>query len=188
MNKHEWSKKHDRLSTVEYKKAHKLLNDWKRQNDITERCAVHHRDDTEETRQYNAKHYELWGFNEDGTFEYGKYVVFMTQAEHARYHNKGKVVSEETRIKMSTSKAGSNSPWYGKNLSEATRTKLSIAHLGKRHSEETLSKISAAHKGISALYNTYKNNGGILKWREFQKALKNGEITFEMQPITVYTK
>lgn len=169
---------------------------WKKENNITERCAVHHRDDTEETRKYNSEHYERWGCNEDGTFEYGKYVIFMTQADHARYHHKGKAVSEATRIKMSASKAGSNSPMYGKHHSEETCTKISAnnAHYwyGKNLSEEHRAKISAAmsatHTGTVALYAAYKNNGGILKWNEFRTALKNGEITFEVQPITVYTK
>ena len=79
---------------------------WKLANNITERCDVHHRDDTEETRKYNTEHYERWGCNEDGTFEEGKYVIFMTSAEHTAYHRTGKKFSEEHRAKLSAVQKG----------------------------------------------------------------------------------
>lgn len=81
--------------------------------------------------------------------------------------------------------------WKGKERSEEARAKMSTSHQGKKHSEETRAKmstkISAARTGVSVLYTTYKENGGILKWNDFCHALKNDEITFEMQPITIYT-
>ena len=130
---------------------------WKLENNITERCIVHHRDDTEETRKYNTEHYERWGCNEDGTFEEGKYVVFMTNAEHSTYHNAGeknpmygKKLSEETRAKLSLNHAdfsGKENPMYGKAHSEETRAKMSAARKGKKLSEETRAKMSTAHKG-----------------------------------------
>jgi hypothetical protein len=69
-------------------------------NNYTCRCVVHHRDDTEECRKYNEEHYERWGFNEDGTFEYGKYVIFMINTEHSAHHHTGAIRSEETCKKM----------------------------------------------------------------------------------------
>ena len=168
---------------------------WKRENNNTERCVVHHRDDTEETRKYNTEHYERWGCNEDGTFEYGKYVIFMTLSEHSYYHNAGKTVSEETRVKISAATQGERNPMYGKHHSEETCAKMSAAkqgeknpNYGKRFDGEHRAKISAAIQSEKVLYVAYKNNGGILKWNDFRKALKNGEITFEVQPISVYTK
>ena len=56
---------------------------------------IHHLRDTEEQRKYNDEHYEFWGFNEDGTFEYGKYVIFVTKEWHNNYHSQ----SEETNKK-----------------------------------------------------------------------------------------
>lgn len=44
-----------------YKYVHKLLNDWKIENNITTRCDVRHRDDTIECINYNNEHYNLWG-------------------------------------------------------------------------------------------------------------------------------
>lgn len=63
----------------------------------------HHLRDTEEQRKYNDEHYELWGFeiDENGNehFEYGKYIVFVTEEWHNNYHH----CSEETRKKRSES-------------------------------------------------------------------------------------
>ena len=253
MNKSEYYNGNDKYNYY-YKHVQKLLKDWKTENNIIERCVVHHRDDTEECIKYNNEHYELWGFEIDKNgnlkFEEGKYVQFMTHQDHARYHNTGeknhfygKHLSNEHKNKISTAMKGNNSPWYGKVLSAEHRHKLSISHIGKvlsdeqkkkisdtlkgritsqetkakmsqnnarywkgkHHSEETKEKIRAAQKGkklsdeayakVSAarqcakfLYNLYKNNGGILKWNDFNKALKNGDITFEMQPITIFTE
>lgn len=51
----------------------------------------HHLMETEEQRKYNNEHYEYFGFNQDGTFEYGKYIIFVTEEEHHLIHgNKGK--------------------------------------------------------------------------------------------------
>ena len=59
---------------------------------------------------------------------------------------------------------------------------------GKTHSDEARIKMSAKQKAFGLLWNVYKNNNGALSYNEFRKALKNGDITFEMQPITVFTK
>ena len=53
---------------------------------------------------------------------------------------KGKIVSEETRKKMSEFQKG-------KIVSEETRRKMSEWQIGKRHSEETRKKISESNKG-----------------------------------------
>ena len=188
--------------------THELLNEWKRANSITETCVVHHRDDTEECRKYNEEHYELWGFNLDGTFEYGKYIVFMTMSEHMQYHNAG-----VNNPMYGVRKFGVDNPFYGHTHSHESKEKMHIAHTGKKLSYEHKSKIAAAHigkprtdetkakisasrkgtfpsdeakakmslaqKGISILWKVYKNNNGILSYNDFRRALKNGDITFE---------
>lgn len=196
-----------------YITTHEMLNNWKQQNGIIDRCVVHHRDDTEGVRAYNEAHYELWGFNLDGTFEYGKYVVFMTHSDHMRHHHKGNTYmlgyhhTDEAKQKIRSNNAHY---WKGKKLSPTHIQNLRDNHqdftgdnnpfYGKKHTDETKAKISAAHKGksqdaeqvqkmretklkqmsvIKNLYNAYKENGGQLKWNDFQKALKNGEITVE---------
>lgn len=193
-----------------YKRVQYLLKEWKLENNITERCDVHHRDDSDECIKYNNDHYELWGFNEDGTFELGRYVQFMTATEHARYHhigNKnhmyGKRVSEETKAKMSAAHKGENNHFYGKHHTNEARAKITAANLGRTLSEETKAKISTTLKGkkrseenkaklrahmkaIKFLYDMYKRNGGNIKWNDFQKALATGDITFSDYAITVF--
>ena len=73
----------------------------------------HHLMDTEEQRNYNNTHYELWGFeideNGEEHFEYGKYIIFVTNEEHLKIHH----LSEETRKKISiATKARWNSADY----------------------------------------------------------------------------
>ena len=211
MNRAEWITDGRHLN--EYRRyVNHALKQWKLENNITEKCVAHHRDDTEETRKYNSEHYERWGFNENGEFIEGQYVIFMTHAEHTTYHNKqrsgqnsplyGRKHSTEARAKMSESRKGKKFSeehcakisanhahyWKGKKLSDETRTKMSAAQKDKKCPEEARAKMSVARQGVKVLYAAYKNNGGTLKWNDFRKALKNGEITFEMQPISVYTK
>lgn len=208
MNRAEWITDGRHLN--EYRRyVNHALKQWKLENNIIEKCVVHHRDDTEETRKYNSEHYERWGFNENGEFIEGQYVIFMTLSEHTAYHHIGKIsprrgkkCSEETCEKISVNNARY---WKDKKLSDETRDKISAANKGRKLSDETRAKMSATRKGkkfseehrakMSAtkqgekvLYVAYKNNGGILKWNDFRKALSNGKITFEVQPISVYTK
>ena len=192
MNKEEYWTLKSPKSTSEYKRSHNLLCEWKMNNNIAEQCVIHHRDDTEEVRAYNEAHYERWGFNEDGTFEYGKYVKFMTVAEHIAYHKTGE------------KRPGEKSGFYGKHHTEETLQKMSEAHKGRIFSEEHKQKISETHKGeknplfgknhsdeakakikakmidvmskICALYKQYKNDGGELTWKDFRKHIvKNSE-------------
>lgn len=186
---------------MNYKKQiTKILNQWKADNNLVGDYIVHHRDDTEECREYNKSHYERFGLNEDGTFEEGKYVIFMTTADHTRYHKTGKTYSLETRAKQSAARMGHA-------VSDETRAKQSIAMMGENNPakrpevrekmmgdnsptkrpevREKLSKNNCS-RGMSILYNVYKENGGQLKWQNFKHTLKMGEITFEMQPISVF--
>lgn len=81
-------------------------------------------------------------------------LVFLTRQEHLRLHNKGKILSEETKRKLSESRKGKQSGMLGRRHSEETRRKLSESHRGKssghkgkHHSEETRRRMSEAHKG-----------------------------------------
>lgn len=212
-NKEFWSGGRNIRNTY-YKYIHRLLEAWKIENNITECCVVHHRDDTEECKKYNDEHYERWGFNEDGSFEYGKYVIFMTNSEHMSYHNKCRKVSRETREKRRIKWLGDKNPNWGKPLSDETKAKISNTlkgrmpwMFGKHHSDETKEKLRAANLGktlsdeckakmraarkrnliyLRLLYNVYKSNNGAKKWNGFQKAIYNGDITFEERPISVF--
>lgn len=188
---------------------------------------IHHLIDTEEQRKYNDEHYELWGYNLDGTFEYSEYVIFVTHEEHVNIHKH----SEETRNKISESLSnywtiekraewskkisGDRNPFYGKHhipgkfsgknngmygkhlseehkqaiseanknkvVSEETRDKLSKAKsgekngmYGKRHTEEVLEKLKHS-RGVmlqqqaSVAYREHRENGGTMKWQDFRR-------------------
>lgn len=198
--------------TTELKYVRELLKQWKVDRNLTCRCCIHHRDDNDEVRAYNEAHYELWGFNLDGTFEYGKYVVFMTTAEHNVHHFKGekspwfgKHQSESIRKKNSEAhkgktpwnkgislpdRSGENHPFYGKHHSEESKRRISSTLKGHRLPQETKDKMSEARKarlvGLRLLYNMYKNNGGDKKWNDFQKELATGDITFSDYTITIF--
>lgn len=57
---------------------------------------IHHLMETDEQREFNSAHYERFGLNLDGTFEYGKYVIFVTKDEHNDIHCR----TEEFRLKQ----------------------------------------------------------------------------------------
>ena len=116
----------------------------------------HHLRDTEEQRKYNDAHYEMWGFNLDGTFEYGKYIIFVTPEEHCRIH----ADTAETRIKKSMS---GYKAWQDTNkranilnsrinivkspLTELHKQHLSEAHKGHKATVETKYKMSQTRRG-----------------------------------------
>lgn len=195
MNRQDWcnnSIKHDHSF---HKKAQTMCRKWKQDNGITCTCVVHHRDDNDEVRAYNEAHYELWGFNEDGTFEYGKYVLFMTRSEHRTHHNLGKQnpscthpYSEERRKRISQRMSGEGNPMYGKPRSEYVKQRSREAHLGTTLTAECKKKIALNNKTkyIKLLFDVYTQNGGRMKWQAFEHALKVGEITFELQPVSVF--
>ena len=138
------------------------FDQWKRKNGYTCKCVIHHRDDTEETIKYNSEHYELWGCDLDGTFEYGKYVIFMTNSEHIRHHKPNDYWTEESHVKQSASLTGrvftaKHREKIGAKLrgrtcpspSDETRHKMSESHkgtnnamYGKHHSDETRKRLS----------------------------------------------
>ena len=91
-------------------------------------------------------------------------LVKIKIAEFTSELHKGKIVSEETKQKISAKTKGRASPNKGKPMSKEQKQKLSIAHKGKdiapetvakilekrknyRHSEETKQKISTGNKG-----------------------------------------
>lgn len=279
MDQNEWNKSGKFPNKYEwYNQTRKIQKSLKFNKDISANV-IHHLRDTEEQRKYNDEHYEFWGFNQDGTFEYGKYVIFVTKEEHDEIHrdsletrqrtseasklnwqdenyrnnlvkkmyeswtyarkehiskirigrchseeskkkmsdhnwckgkhlpdeikkkisksekgkkiedwhrqrvsyaNKGKILSDETKQKMRVSKMGALNPRYnklgtmlGRHQSDEARRKLSEAKKGKILSAEHRQAISNSQQRIIGLYNQYKESGGLLKWNDFRKSLKN---------------
>lgn len=158
MNQKEW--KSSPMYNGKYfwhNKARKLQRSLQ-YNSNPKAVVIHHLRDTEEQRKYNDTYYERWGFNEDGTFEYGKYIIFVTEDEHSAIHNE----SEGTRAKIgeASRKNWQNEEYRnkiisankGKKLSESEKQFLREIHLGpnnhmygKSHSDSTKNKMRESH-------------------------------------------
>ena len=83
-------------------------------------------------------------------FQRGKIVSYDTRAKIGAANAvslRGKKLSEEVKAKISDALRGEKNPMYGKIVSNETRSKLSASHLGKKLSEEVKAKISASHLG-----------------------------------------
>lgn len=76
---------------------------------------------------------------------YGKHHTEETK-KILREKNLGKIVSEETRKKLSDSHSGEKHWNYGNRYSDEMRKKLSDAHIGKKLSEETKMKMRISQK------------------------------------------
>jgi len=113
-------------------------------------------------------------------------VVSDEQKEYMSYISS--CVSEYKRFLRSQSFSGKNNPFYGKKHTDESKKKMSKAGLGKSAywakgvspSEETRLKLhylNMENRGlVLEKYKTYRNNGGTLKWNEFQKQVKQGLI------------
>ena len=55
-------------------------------NSNKDAVVIHHLMNTDDQILFNTTHYERFGLNLDGTFEYGKYVIFVTKEEHNKIH------------------------------------------------------------------------------------------------------
>lgn len=104
MDQKEWKRLRDSnrslLDFTYYNNAREIQKSLKYNQDPNA-IVIHHLRDTEEQRLYNDTYYERWGFeideNGNTNFEYGKYVLFVTEEWHHNYHSH----SEETRKKIS---------------------------------------------------------------------------------------
>ena len=117
----------------------------------------HHLMDMPEQIEYNTNHYEMWGHDPDGSFTYGKYMIFVTEEEHRKIHKacaetKRKMrasalrvwKNKDHRIKMFKLRKG-KTPWNkGIPCSDEVKYKVSLANSGRIISEETKQKLSKA--------------------------------------------
>lgn len=124
MNQREWKLDKNKIWKY-YNKCRKIQKSLKYNNDPNA-IVIHHLRDTKEQQEYNDKYYEFWGFeideNGNESFEYGKYVIFVTKEEHCKIHSE----SEETRKKLSIhAKQYMNRP--------DTKLKYSLLFLGNKN-------------------------------------------------------
>lgn len=172
MNYKEWKKAcKEGLAPRRYDNASREIQKSLKYNSDPNATVRHHLRDTEEQRKYNDDHYELWGFeiDENGNehFEYGKYIIFVTEEWHSNYHKD----SEETKQRKSdASKKRWEDPDYRESQTAAIikvwsdddrRRKRSAAYTGKgnpfygkHHSKETLEKLSGENNGMYGKHHT----------------------------------
>lgn len=62
--------------------------------------------------------------------------------------NNPRIITEETRRKLSASKLGDKNPNYKKVPSEETKLKMSISQTGRHHTQESKDKIANSKKGV----------------------------------------
>lgn len=197
MNQKEWKTSGKFKGKYEwYNKTRKIQKSLQYNSD-EKANRIHHLRDTEEQRRYNDEHYELWGHNLDGTFEYGKYVIFVTEEWHNNYHAQSEETKKknsdavrasmtlEVRKRISNSLSGSGNPQYGKRGPQSTcygrcgelhpMYGKQSAFKGHHFSEESKKKLSesirAGIKFRDDQYNKYLEIGGSLPKRSFMKVL-----------------
>lgn len=89
------------------------------------------------------KEMELIRFHRSNNEEYG-----YNLSSGGEFPSTGITLSEETRRKLSESKRGDKSPWYGKKFSEEHRRKMRESHLGKHFwNDEQRAQISERQRG-----------------------------------------
>ena len=190
MNRNEWYTKGTKRDLTFKRLVDKKLKQWKVDNNITEACVIHHRDDNDEVKTYNEAHYERWGFNENNEFIEGKYVQFLTRSQHISYHQSGdrNVMYGKNHTKETLQKISDNNPWKGKHsnrlgahLTDEQKLHLSQinsgennAMFGKHHSAESRQKISDNLKGKMSgeknpFYGKKHNEESLKKMQDYYK-------------------
>ena len=174
MNRNEWYTKGTKRDLTFKRLVDKKLKQWRADNNITEACVIHHRDDNDVVKAYNEAHYERWGFDENNEFIEGKYVQFLTRSQHMSYHQSGDrnvMKDENTATKVSITKkalfaahpeiklCGSKNGMYGKNHTEETLQKLSDNNPWKgKHSNRLGACLTDEQKSHLSQINLGENN------------------------------
>ena len=150
-----------------------LTKDKKQHTRMVNRLVLQTYDPIENDHLYHAHHNNE--VRDDNRLENLKWELI---ADHIKEHHKGKVVSEETRRKLSESHKG-QTPWNkGRKMSESyhseeTKRKVSEALKGRVLSEETKRKIGEAHKGKLVSEETRRKlseaNKGKTPWNKGRK-------------------
>ena len=68
-------------------------------------------------------------------------LIFMTQFNHLQLHKKGKIFSEDHKLKLRNAN-------LGRKHSEESKYNMSVAHKGNKLSEKTKRKLSELNSGI----------------------------------------
>ena len=161
-----------------------LYKDSKRHTRLVNRLVMETYRPIENAHLYDAHHENR--VRDDNRLENLKWEL---KADHNREHHKGKVVSEETRRKLSEarkrrvlteeSKRKISETQKGKVVSEETKRKISEAKKGKRLSEETRRRMSEARKGIVFSEEHRKKLSEMKCWNNGTKTIRSKECPGE---------
>lgn len=124
MNRKEWLKCENKETRWRWYHKCEEIRKTLKYNPDPNATHKHHLFDTPEQIEYNNTHYEMWGFNEDGTFEYGKYIIFVTPEEHSKIHGISEITKQQIRDSM-PDRTGENNPMYGRHWSDEERLAIS---------------------------------------------------------------
>ena len=152
-----WKAVHSGANVREYDLKSREIQKSLKYNPDPKATVRHHLLDTPEQIEYNTNHYEMWGHDLDGSFTYGKYMIFVTEEEHHKIHQ----VCIETRrrmresalrvwkrkdhiAKMSCIRKGKSPANKGKPMSDEQKKKIGEANKGREVSSVTRLKLSVA--------------------------------------------
>lgn len=152
-----WKAVHSGANVREYDLKSREIQQSLKYNHDPNATVRHHLLDTPEQIEYNTNHYEMWGHDLDGSFTYGKYMIFVTEEEHHKIHRACIETRRRMResalcvwkrkdhiAKMSAIRKG-KSPWNkGRRCSDEAKQRISNANKGREVSDETRLKLSIA--------------------------------------------
>ena len=97
------------------------------------------------TKKMNFAHLSM----KSDTNRYYNSYLYESARNRISYYMKNRVVSEETKNKISISRSGENNPNFGKQISEEHKNKLLNSWKGRKHTQESKLKMSESKKGKS---------------------------------------
>ena len=99
--------------------------------DKTQTWDLHHRDEIRELPSGMIARRSVEELMENGRYYHcpANELIFMTSADHLSLHHKGKVFTEESRVKLRNSIKGRVSPRKNVVLTNETKEKLSLVNL-----------------------------------------------------------
>ena len=129
-------------------------------------------------RKYKNPEY---GYNETdgGDGSIGRVVSLETRAKISRAH-KGKKLSKEQREKISLTLTGRPSPTKGRRMSEETREKMSKSHTGMVFTEEHRKNLSIANQKETAGFHNHKHTEETKQKQREATAARNATLEWKL--------
>ena len=127
------------LTSIQYEKIKRLLSECKT-------GTKHHPETLEKFKKRIPWNKGKTKYNDE---RIAASALAMSGENHHR-PMKGRIVSDEVRLKQSIAKTGENNPFFGKTHTIDSKSKMSIAGIGRRHTTDTKNKMSISKMGNKA--------------------------------------